>query len=153
MALLLTADTDVQFMMSEVDVIAVQQFPFPAGGQEDEAGGQTGEEGCPGQEVAVAVEESVPLLHLNQLLHPALHQLDDGQHRDGREEVEDGRQPPVGVLRVADGVAGEQGGPHRQQDRHPGQGELRPDSKISISSAGVHLVSPIVPHYYLMRVD
>ena len=94
MALLLTADTDVQFVMGEVDVVAVQQFPFPAGGQEDEAGGQTGEEGCPGQEVAVAVEESVPLLHLNQLLHPALHQLDDGQHRDGSQQVQHWGQPP-----------------------------------------------------------
>ena len=94
MALLLTVDTDVQFVMSEVDVVAVQQFPFPAGRQEDEAGGQTGEEGCPGQEVAVAVEESVSLPHLQHLPHRPLHQLDDGQHRDGSQQVQHWGQPP-----------------------------------------------------------
>ena len=41
----LLADTDVQFVVSEVDVVAVQQLPFPAGGEEDNAGGQTGQEG------------------------------------------------------------------------------------------------------------
>ena len=42
----------------------------------------------------VAVQQSVALLQLHQLLGPALHQLDDGQDRDGGQEVEHSRQPP-----------------------------------------------------------
>ena len=38
-ASLLLADTDIKFMMGEVDVVAVQQLPLPAGGEEDNAGG------------------------------------------------------------------------------------------------------------------
>ena len=53
------ADTDVKLVVGEVDVVAVQQFPLPAGGQEDEAGGQTGQEGGPGQQVTVAEISSI----------------------------------------------------------------------------------------------
>ena len=41
-----------------------------------------------------------------------VHQLDDSEGGDGSEEVEESRDPPVGVVRVSDSVPGEGTGGH-----------------------------------------
>ena len=49
---LLLGHADVQLLVGEVDVVAVQQFPLPARHQEDQGGRRAGQEAGPGKQVA-----------------------------------------------------------------------------------------------------
>ena len=49
---LLLGHTDVQLLVGEVDVVAVQQLPLPARHQEDQGGRRAGQEAGPGKQVA-----------------------------------------------------------------------------------------------------
>ena len=52
---LLLGHTDVQLLVGEVDVVAVQQLPLPARHQEDQGGRRAGQEAGPGKQVAVVI--------------------------------------------------------------------------------------------------
>ena len=56
-------NTDVELLVCEVDIVIVQQLPLPRGGEEGEGGGQGAEEGHPGQQEAVAIQQGVSLRH------------------------------------------------------------------------------------------
>ena len=56
-------NADIKLLVSEVDVVVVQQLSLPGGGQEGEGGSQGEQEGHPAQQEAVAIQQGVTLSH------------------------------------------------------------------------------------------
>ena len=54
-------NTDIELLVCEVHIVIVQQLSLPRGGQEGDGGGQGEQEGHPGQQEAVAIQEGVSL--------------------------------------------------------------------------------------------
>ena len=54
-------NTDIELLVCKVHIVIVQQLSLPGGGQESDGGGQREQEGHPGQQEAVAIQEGVSL--------------------------------------------------------------------------------------------
>ena len=73
-----------------------------------------------------------------------VHQLDDDEGGDGGQEVEQSRDPPVGVVRLPDSEPGADTGGHRQKRPGPRHRELGPDQGGRAGEA--HQAPALPPH-------